>query len=47
MWEAVETSIREVGMGEAERRRSKGESREKERGKGKEEKIEKGENSRS
>jgi len=47
MWKAVETSTGEVRMGEAERRRSKGEKGEKERGKGKEEKTEKGENSRS
>jgi len=42
----VETSIREVGMGETEGRRSKGESRTKERGKreGKEEETKKGEN---
>ena len=30
MWKAVEAGIRKVGMGEAERRRSKGRSREKE-----------------
>ena len=47
MWKAVETGVREVRMGEAEGRRSKGRSREKERGKGKEEKTEKGENSGS
>jgi len=47
MWKAVETSTGEVGMGEVERRRSKGGNGKKERGKGKEEKTEKGENSRS
>ena len=47
MWKAVETSTGEVGIGEAERRRSKKGSREKEREKGKEEKAEEGENSRS
>ena len=46
MWKTVETSIREVGMGETEGRRSKGGSRKKERGKreGKEEETKKGEN---
>ena len=42
MWKAVETGVREVGMGEAEGRRNKGKSREKEK-----EKTEKGENSGS
>jgi len=31
VWEAVETSTREIRLGKAERRRSKGESRKKER----------------
>ena len=46
MWEAVEASTREVGMGEIERGRDKGKSREKEGGKRKEkeEKTKKGEN---
>ena len=39
MWEAVETGAREVGMGEAEGRRSEGGSRKKKRGKGEEEKT--------
>ena len=37
MWEAVETSVRKVGMGKAEGRRGKEGSREKERRKGEEE----------
>ena len=48
MWKAVETGAREVRIGEAEGRRSKGRNREKKREKEKEEKkTEKGENSRS
>ena len=47
MWKAVETGAREVRMGEAEKRRSKGRSREKERGKGKEEDKEKEEDNGS
>ena len=47
MWEAVETGAREVGMGEAEVRRSKGGSRKKERGKGEEEETENGRSSGS
>ena len=47
MWKAVETSIRKIGMGEAEGRRSKGGSREKERGEGKEGETEKGKTSGS
>ena len=47
MWKAVETGAREVWIGEAEGRRSKGGSREEERGKGEEEEAEKGKNSRS
>jgi len=43
MWEAVETGAREVGVGKAEGRRSKGRSWKEERGKGQEEEIEKGE----
>ena len=43
MWEAVETSTREVEMGETKRRRSKGKGWEKERRKGEEEENEKGE----
>ena len=43
VWEAIKASTREVRMGEAERRRSKGRSREKERRKGEEEETEKGE----
>ena len=31
MWEVVETGIREIRLGKAERRRSKGKSRKKER----------------
>ena len=42
VWEAVKASTREVGMGEAEKRRRKGRSRKKERKKGKEEETEKG-----
>ena len=47
MWKAVETSIRKIGMGEAEGRRSKGGSRQKERGKEEEEETEKGRSSGS
>jgi len=43
VWKAVETSVREVRMGEAERRRSEGRGRKKERRKGEEEETEKGE----
>jgi len=44
VWKTVETSTREVGMGETEGRRSKGESRKEKRGKreGKEEETKKG-----
>jgi len=45
VWKAAETCTREIGVGEAERRGSKGRSREKEGGKGEEEKGEKEENS--
>jgi len=34
MWEAVETSAKEVGVGKAEGRRSEGRSRKEERGEG-------------
>jgi len=47
MWEAVEASTREVGIGETERGRSKRGSRKKERKKEKKEETEEGENSRS
>ena len=47
VWKTVETSVREVRMGETERGRSEGGSGEEERGKGKEEKTEKEENSGS
>ena len=43
----METGAREVGMREAERRRSEGGSRKKERGKEEEEETEKGKNSGS
>ena len=43
VWEAVEASTREVRIGEAERRRSKGRGRKKERRKEEEEETEKGE----
>ena len=42
MWEAVETSAREVRVGKAKGRRSEGRSREKERRKREEEEAEKG-----
>ena len=45
VWETVETSAREVGIGETKGRRGKRGSRKKEREKGKEEETEKGENS--
>ena len=44
VWEVVEASAREVGMGETKGRRGKRESREKEGGKGEEEETEKGGN---
>ena len=47
MWEAVETSTREVGMGKTERIRGKRGNREKERGKEEEEKTEERENGRN
>jgi len=47
MWEAVETSTREVRMGETERRRGKRGNREKEREEGEEEKTEERENGRN
>ena len=47
VWEVVEASVREVGMGETKGRRGKRESREKEEGKGEEEETEKGGNGRS
>jgi len=47
MWEAVEASTREVGMGETEERGSKGRSREEERRERQKEEVEKGEDSRS
>jgi len=45
MWKAIETCTRKIGVGEAERRGSKGRSREKERRKGEEEETEKRKNS--
>jgi len=47
MWKAVEASIREVGMGKTEGRRSKGGSRKEKEGKEEEEETEKGKNSGS
>ena len=47
MWEAVEASTREVGMGEARGRRSKGGGREKERRKEEEEETKERKDSRS
>jgi len=47
VWEVVEASTREIGMGKTRRRRGKGGKREKKRGKGKEEETEKGKNSGS
>ena len=44
MWKAVETSAGKIGVGEAERRRSKGISRQKKRRKGEKEKAEEREN---
>ena len=44
MWETVETSTREVGVGKAKRRRSKKRSGKKKRRKGEEEEAEKGKN---
>ena len=44
MWEIVETSTREVGVGKAKRRRSKKRSRKKKRRKEEEEEAEKGKN---
>ena len=46
MWEAVETSTREVGVGKAKERRSEERSREKERRKKEEEEAEKGKDNR-
>ena len=43
MWEVVETSIGEVRVGEAKRRRGKGRDQEKEGGKREEEETKKGE----
>ena len=47
MWKTVETYIREIRVGEAERRGSKGRSREKERRREEEEEIEKRKNDRN
>ena len=44
VWKAVETCTREIGVGEAKRRRSKEGTREKERKEEEEEKTEKREN---
>jgi len=47
MWKAVEASIREIGMGKTEGRRSKGGRRKEKGGKREEEETEKGKNSGS
>ena len=47
MWETVETSAREIGVGKTEGRRSKGGKRGKEREERKKEKSEEGEDGRS
>ena len=47
MWEVVEASTREVGMGKTEERRSKEGSRKEKGGKREEEKTKKGKNSGS
>ena len=47
MWETVETSTREIGVGKTEGRRSKGRKGGKEREERKEEEPEEGENGRS